>query len=118
MDRPITRRQAQTVCARKYRFRVVNGANASVHRLGLSSRRPLVQIATDLGLLGLPSRTPASRSRWRSGAVGRGWPDARLTVFYQRRHVESAQRFPDAPMLTPAYVEALDLFDASRTTPT
>ena len=42
------------VCARKYRFRVVNGANASVYQLALSSGRPLVQIATDSGLLPAP----------------------------------------------------------------
>ncbi len=42
------------VCARKYRFRIVNGANATVLRLALSSGRPLVQIATDTGLLPEP----------------------------------------------------------------
>jgi hypothetical protein len=40
------------------------------------------------------------------------WHAGRLTVFYQRRYIESAQRFPDAPRLTPEYVEALDMFDA------
>ena len=42
------------VCARKYRFRIVNGANATLLRLALSSGRPLVQIATDNGLLPEP----------------------------------------------------------------
>jgi FtsP/CotA-like multicopper oxidase with cupredoxin domain len=42
------------VCARKYRFRVVNGANATVYRLALSTGRPLAQIATDLGFLPTP----------------------------------------------------------------
>lgn len=42
------------VCARKYRFRVVNGANATVYRLALSSGRPLVQVATGAGLLPAP----------------------------------------------------------------
>ncbi|MGH7576659.1 MAG: multicopper oxidase family protein [Longimicrobiales bacterium] len=45
------------VCARRYRFRVVNGANATVYRLALSSGRPLVQIATDLGFLPAPVET-------------------------------------------------------------
>ncbi|MGH7577719.1 MAG: multicopper oxidase family protein, partial [Longimicrobiales bacterium] len=45
------------VCARPYRFRVVNGANATVYRLALSSGRPLMQIATDLGLLQAPLET-------------------------------------------------------------
>jgi len=34
-----------------------------------------------------------------------------LTVFYQRQYIDSAQRFPDAPRLTPLHVEALDMFD-------
>ena len=35
-----------------------------------------------------------------------------LTGIYQRRYIESAQRFEDAPRLTALQVEALDLFDA------
>ena len=35
----------------------------------------------------------------------------RITPFYQRQYIESAQRFPDAPRLTAKHVEALDLFD-------
>jgi Taurine catabolism dioxygenase TauD, TfdA family len=34
-----------------------------------------------------------------------------LTAIYQRQYIDSAQRFPDAPRLTPAHVEALNLFD-------
>lgn len=40
------------------------------------------------------------------------WHAGRLTVHYQRRYVDSAQRFPDAPRLSAAQIEALDLFDA------
>jgi len=39
------------------------------------------------------------------------WHHSYLTVFYQRQYIDSAQRFADAPRLTPAHVEALDLFD-------
>jgi hypothetical protein len=35
-----------------------------------------------------------------------------LTGIYQRRYIESAQRFEEAPRLTAQQVEALDLFDA------
>lgn len=35
----------------------------------------------------------------------------RVTPFYQRQYIESAQRFPEAPRLTPKHMEALDLFD-------
>ena len=37
--------------------------------------------------------------------------DGRITPFYQRQYIESAQRFEDAPRLTPKHIEALDLFD-------
>lgn len=39
------------------------------------------------------------------------WHMNELTVFYQRQYIDSAQRFEDAPRLTPQHVEALDLFD-------
>ena len=42
------------VAARKYRFRILNGSNATPLRLALSSGRPLEQIATDGGLLPTP----------------------------------------------------------------
>jgi len=35
-----------------------------------------------------------------------------LTVFYQRQYIDSAQRFEDAPRLTPLHVEALNMFDS------
>jgi hypothetical protein len=40
------------------------------------------------------------------------WHQGQLTAIYQRQYIDSAQRFPDAPRLTPQHVEALDLFDA------
>jgi hypothetical protein len=39
------------------------------------------------------------------------WHAGFLTGFYQRQYIDSAQRFSDAMRLTPAHVEALDLFD-------
>jgi hypothetical protein len=45
------------------------------------------------------------------------WHTGFLTGFYQRQYIDSAQRFPDAPRLTPAHVEALDLFDALANDP-
>lgn len=39
------------------------------------------------------------------------WHASFLTGFYQRQYIDSAQRFDDAPRLTAAHVEALDLFD-------
>lgn len=40
------------------------------------------------------------------------WHDGKLTVFYQRQYIDSAQRFEAAMRLTPAHIEALDMFDA------
>lgn len=40
------------------------------------------------------------------------WHGGKLTVFYQRQYIDSAQRFEGALRLTPAHVEALDRFDA------
>jgi TfdA family taurine catabolism dioxygenase TauD len=40
------------------------------------------------------------------------WHEGYLTAIYQRQYIDSAQRFPDAPRLSPAHIEALDLFDA------
>lgn len=39
------------------------------------------------------------------------WFDGRLSGFYHRSYVDSAQRFADAPKLTAQQKEALDLFD-------
>jgi len=47
------------VSARKYRFRILNGSNATVFRLALNNGQPLVQIATDSGLLPEPVECPA-----------------------------------------------------------
>ncbi|MEO7733243.1 MAG: TauD/TfdA family dioxygenase, partial [Kofleriaceae bacterium] len=39
------------------------------------------------------------------------WLDDRLSVIYQRRYIDSAQRFPGAPQLTDRQRAALDVFD-------
>jgi hypothetical protein len=45
------------------------------------------------------------------------WHQGFLTAIYQRQYIDSAQRFADAPRLTPAQIEALDLFDALANDP-
>ena len=37
--------------------------------------------------------------------------EGHLSAIYQRQYIDSAQRFEQAPRLTPAHVQALDLFD-------
>jgi hypothetical protein len=39
------------------------------------------------------------------------WHAGQLSAIYQRQYIDSAQRFADAPRLTSAQIEALDLFD-------
>ena len=45
------------------------------------------------------------------------WHKGKLTVFYQRQYIDSAQRFEEAMRLTPAHVEALNMFDALANDP-
>lgn len=45
------------------------------------------------------------------------WHAGKLTVFYQRQYIDSAQRFAGAMRLTSAHVEALDMFDALANDP-
>src|SRR3989442_2903523 len=45
------------VARRRYRFRLLNAANATVYELSLDSGAALVQIATDVGLPPAPSPT-------------------------------------------------------------
>jgi len=45
------------------------------------------------------------------------WHAGKLTVYYQRQYIDSAQRFDGALRLTAAHIEALDLFDALANDP-
>jgi len=45
------------------------------------------------------------------------WYQGYLSAIYQRQYIDSAQRFADAPRLTPQHVEALDMFDALTNDP-
>jgi spore coat protein A len=42
------------VAAQRYRFRILNASNSTTYSVALSSRKPMVQIATDGGLLDRP----------------------------------------------------------------
>lgn len=45
------------------------------------------------------------------------WHDGKLTVFYQRQYIDSAQRFSGAMRLSADHVAALDMFDAIANDP-
>jgi hypothetical protein len=57
------------------------------------------------------SEVPPGGRPWFSIPV-LNWHEGHLSGIYQRRYIESAQRFPDAPRLTQRHVDALDVFDA------
>ena len=46
------------------------------------------------------------------------WFDGHMSAIYQRQYIASAQRFADAPRLTPAHLAALDLLDQLANDPT
>ena len=39
------------------------------------------------------------------------WHEENITIHYQRRYIDSAQRFADAPRLSQQRIQALDMFD-------
>lgn len=45
------------------------------------------------------------------------WHEGHLTAIYQRQYVDSSQRLPEAPRLSAAQIEALDLFDSITNDP-
>jgi hypothetical protein len=53
---------------------------------------------------------PAGMKPWFTIPVF-NWHAGRLTTMYVRRYIESAQRFPEVPRLTPLQIEAMDLLD-------
>ena len=59
---------------------------------------------------------PAGQKPWFEIPVF-NWHEGYLSAIYQRQYIDSAQRFPEAPRLTPQQVEALDLFDALANDP-
>ena len=59
---------------------------------------------------------PAGQKPWFEIPVF-NWHDGFLSAIYQRQYIDSAQRFPEAPRLSPQQVEALDLFDALANDP-
>lgn len=46
------------------------------------------------------------------------WHEGLLSAIYQRQYIDSAQRFADAPRLSPGHIGALDLLDALTDDPT
>lgn len=53
---------------------------------------------------------PEGQNPWHDIPVF-NWYEGRLSALYARRYIESARRFPEVAALTPAQLEALDLFD-------
>lgn len=54
---------------------------------------------------------PAGEKPWHEIPVY-NFHEGYLSALYARRYIESARRFPELPALSPAQIEALDLFDS------
>ena len=94
------------VANRKYRFRILNASNSRGYNLALSTGEPLVQIASDQGLLAAP--TPAATIRlW----VGER---AEVVIDFSKYPVGTRLVLEDQDPANPASVKPLVAFDVVR----
>ncbi|MFE3144434.1 multicopper oxidase family protein [Streptomyces scopuliridis] len=128
------------VDAARYRFRILNASNARRYRLKLEPGGPLIQVASDVGLLARPEElgtvtlAPAERaevvidfSRWRPGTAVTlvntlaGGGMGNVMRFRVTRKVRDASRVPDRladiESLSKARVAATRRFDFRMTAP-
>lgn len=94
------------VANRKYRFRILNASNSRNYTLGLSSGQPLVQIASDGGLLGAPA-TAASIPIWPAERV-------EVVVDFSVYPVGTSVTLQDLAGLNPMDAKPLVRFDVDR----
>ena len=106
------------LCLQTARSRRAVGAGVVDHAVQRDARRRpelaallFEPLATDRRGEVPPGARPGSRSRCSTGI------DGKLSTIYQRQYIDSAQRFAEAPRLSPLQVEALDLFDALANDP-
>jgi hypothetical protein len=60
---------------------------------------------------------PAGKKGYYETPIFHWYADQLSVIYGNRYYIQSAQRFPDAPRLTPQQIEALDLFDALANDP-
>jgi hypothetical protein len=85
-------------------------SSAAIYNAMLVERPDLVSELTRHVAIDRRGEAAANGAGWWRASVFNRDPDHLITI-YTRRYIESAQRFADAPRLSPAYREALDLFD-------
>lgn len=83
----------------------------TIHNEMLKRRPDLVEVMTRPFWRDRRGEVPQGKDPWYALPV-LNYHAGRLVSVYVRRFIESCQRFPDVPRLTPEQVEAMDLFDA------
>lgn len=91
-------------------------STAAVYNAMRAARPDLADLLFDFIATDRRGEVPAGANPWFDIPV-LSWFEGRLTGMYQRQYIDSAQRFPGAPRLSDAVVEALDLFDATANDP-
>ncbi len=83
---------------------------ATVYNTMLDRRPDLAALLFEPVATDRRGEVPAGQLPWYEIPV-LSWFRGALSVMYQRQYIDSAQRFAEAPRLTQAQTEALDLFD-------
>ncbi|MET0592783.1 MAG: TauD/TfdA family dioxygenase [Polyangiaceae bacterium] len=86
-------------------------STVTVHNEILARRPDLLPLLFEPIATDHRGETPPGGRGWFSIPI-LSWYAEHLSGIYQRRYIDSAQRFADAPRLTARQIEALDLFDA------
>ena len=86
-------------------------SSTAVHNEVLARRPDLLELMCQPMSLDRRGEAPAGKPPYYQGAIFERVGE-RLFCRYNRTYVESAQRFPEVPRLTPAQIEAFDLMDS------
>lgn len=92
-------------------------SSTAIHNTMLEQRPDLVDALSSPMCIDRRGEAPAGKKPYYVGATFERLGD-RLFCRYNRTYIESAQRFPDVPRLTPLQIEALDRVDALCNDPT
>ena len=85
-------------------------SSTTLHNVVLERRPDLMDVMTGTWYLDRRGETPRGRDPYYTGAFFERL-GGRLFCRYNRTYIESAQRFPEVPRLSPRQLEALDLID-------
>lgn len=86
-------------------------SSTSIYNAVLARRPDLMDVLCSPFCVDRRGEAPEGKKPYYTGAVFE-WQDERLFCRYNRTYIESAQRFPEVPRLTPRQIEGLDLIDS------